>query len=76
MFDYFYLADKEKAKSSPSNSAFSTPNPSRFTSPAVSRRPSMEINITEEVKVNSNPVTSKVKKFNALVEKTLFSYKY
>ncbi|KXN73957.1 hypothetical protein CONCODRAFT_77100 [Conidiobolus coronatus NRRL 28638] len=53
MFDHFYLADQEKARSSANNSAFNTPNGSRLASPAVSRRPSMDFAISKEVKVKT-----------------------
>lgn len=54
MFDYFYLVDLEKAKTSTTNSAFNTPSGSRLTSPAVSRRPSMDFSISKEVKVRAS----------------------
>jgi hypothetical protein len=53
MFDYFFLADLEKARSSAPNSAFNTPATSRMASPAASRRTSLDVKITKEVKVNA-----------------------
>jgi hypothetical protein len=62
MFDYFYLADLEKAKTSASNSAYNTPSGSRLTSPVVSRRPSMDFAISKESKVKT--VKPQVMKLN------------
>lgn len=61
MFDYFYLADLEKAKTSTPNSAYNTPSGSRIASPSVSRRPSMEFAISNEVKIRAiNPQIMKL----------------
>ncbi|KXN73955.1 hypothetical protein CONCODRAFT_77099 [Conidiobolus coronatus NRRL 28638] len=51
MFDYFYLAELEKAKTTPRHSAYSTPASSRLTSPVVSRKPSLELLTSKETKV-------------------------
>jgi hypothetical protein len=51
MFDYFYLVELEKAKTTPRHSAYSTPASSRLTSPMASRKPSLELLISKETKV-------------------------